>query len=79
MGRQFWGRFENVCRDLLAVDQGSISPMCLCAAFMRVDPKNAKKTVKSSIIVLLGSACQKAARKMLVYLTSAVALCASVF
>ena len=42
----------------------------LGAAFTRVDPKGAKKTVKlSSFIALLGSARIKAARRTLVKLT----------
>ena len=42
----------------------------LWAAFMRADPKSAKKTVKlSSFIALLGSASVKAAFRMLMKLT----------
>ena len=42
----------------------------LLAAFMRADPKSAKKTVKlSNFIALLGSACAKVACRMLVKLT----------
>ena len=43
----------------------------LRAAFTRADPKSTKKTVKlSSFFALLGSARVKAARKMLVKLTT---------
>ena len=45
----------------------------LWAAFMRADPKSAKKTVKlSSFIALLGSASVKAARRTLVELNPGV-------
>ena len=44
----------------------------LQAAFTHADPKSAKKTVKlSSFFALLGSACVKAAHRMLVKLTLA--------
>ena len=50
--------------------QGSISPMCLRAAFTPADPESAKKIVKlSSFFALLGSVCVKAACRMLVKLT----------
>jgi len=42
----------------------------LRAAFASADPKSAKKTVKLSVFfVLLGSACAKAAHRMLMKLT----------
>jgi hypothetical protein len=54
----------------LFIHNNSISPTVYVAAFTGADPKSAKKTDNLTVFfVLLGSACVKARRKMMVTLT----------
>ena len=62
--------FSSLCSNSPLWRPGVNFTNILQAAFMPADLKSAKKTVKlSSFIALLGSACVKAARRMLVKLT----------
>jgi hypothetical protein len=61
--------------DEIESHQGTISPTCLCQAFMRKNPKSVKIQSSSQyLFALLGSAYVKAARKTLMKLNPIRAL-----